>query len=56
MSLFAFFILHSCVKANEMENTEQRVDELLDKMTLTEKIGQMVPILTEKSRMTCAEP
>jgi beta-glucosidase len=44
MSLFAFFILESCLNSNEIENTEQRVDALLAKMTLTEKIGQMVQI------------
>ena len=38
------FILPACVTTHEIESTEGRVDELLARMTLTEKIGQMVQI------------
>ena len=38
------FILPFCIEAEEMKNTDQRVEELIAKMTLTEKIGQMAQI------------
>lgn len=36
------FILPSHAEADEMKNTDRRIEELLAKMTLPEKIGQMV--------------
>ena len=42
--LLMIFILPFHIEAREMKNTDQRVEELLGKMTLTEKIGQMVQI------------
>jgi len=44
LSVCTIFILHSSLNAKDTKNTEQRVEELLAKMTLIEKIGQMVQI------------
>lgn len=40
--ILTVFIIPFCAGAEEMKNTDQRVEELLAKMTLAEKIGQMV--------------
>ncbi len=42
--LLVIFMAPVCSKAEEMKTTEDRIDALLGKMTLTEKIGQMVQI------------
>lgn len=42
--LFSSFLPSHLLKADEMKNTDQRVEALLAEMTLAEKIGQMVQI------------